>query len=41
MSTLVERQPIMIIAAINVIKGLLVIAKIEGKPIINKKDPIL
>ena len=26
-------------AAINVIKGLLVNAKIEGRPIINKKDP--
>ena len=30
MSTLVERQPIMIIAAINVINGLLVIANIDG-----------
>jgi len=41
MSTLVERQPIMIIAAINVINGLLVMANIDGKPITNKKDPIL
>ena len=40
-STFVDRHPIIIIAAKNVTKGLLVIANIEGKPIINKKDPIL
>ena len=41
MRTFVERQPIIIIAAKNVMNGLLVIANIEGSPIINKKDPIL
>ena len=41
MTTFVERQPIIKIAARKVINGLLVIANIEGKPIINKKDPIL
>ena len=41
MRTLVDKQPIIKIAAINVINGLFVNAKIEGKPIINKKDPIL
>ena len=41
MRTLVERQPIIIIAAKNVINGLLVMANIEGKPIINKKEPTL
>ena len=41
MRTFVERQPIIIIAAKNVMNGLLVIANIEGKPIINKKEPTL
>ena len=39
MRTLVDKQPIINIAAINVINGLFVNAKIEGKPIINKNDP--
>ena len=39
--TFVDKHPIIIIAAIRVINGLLVKANIEGSPIINKNDPIL
>ena len=36
--TFVDKQPIIIIAAIRVINGLLVKANIDGSPIINKND---
>tara|TARA_Y100001970_G_scaffold186942_1_gene227383 strand:+ start:382 stop:594 length:213 start_codon:yes stop_codon:yes gene_type:complete len=39
--TFVVRHPIIIKAAINVINGLFVNAKIDGRPIINKNEPIL
>ena len=37
----VDKHPIIIIAAIRVINGLLVKANIDGNPIINKNEPIL
>ena len=40
-STFVDKHPIIIIAAIRVINGLLVKANIDGSPIINKNEPIL
>ena len=40
-SAFVDKHPIIIIAAIRVINGLLVKANIDGNPIINKKEPIL
>ena len=40
-NTFVDKHPIIIIAAIRVIKGLLVRANIDGSPIINKNEPIL